>query len=471
MLRNYFYNFLSYFVNLLLPLLYGSYIFKVFGTDINGKIAFVNTLIYYAGFISSFSLQSFALRELSKIRDNRDLLICETSRYLSFTFFSSVIVFIFYLLVSYLLIGNSDFKIYFSAGLIILGNGINIDYLYQVREDFKVLSIRSFLLKIFLFLLIYLFVKDQKDLVLYLLILSSISIVSNVYLLKRLSLNLFLIFNLKSFFVLIKKVWKFHIMNAGMILYNKLPSLIFIFSANFSSIGVFSFAEKFLLTSLGISSLLVSTFQPRIIHIKANNIKLYIKEYETLFILNIIILGGLTIIFFNISIYIQIYLGGKAYSGAVSLLKIGSILILISGTSNFITTLNLLADGKEGLLFKLSLLSATLSFPVMLILVFKFGSVGAILGLLASEFIMFILVTYNSLHRNNILQSNSFAYFVIILVTILLLFVSEPLIIKYLNNQLIFALLGISVYFLIIFIVTNFLFKSRFADLFKPLIS
>lgn len=453
MIKKYLYNLVSYFVNLILPLLYGSYIYKTLGPEINGKIAYINVIIFYVSFFVTFSLQSIAIRELSKLRNDHDLFKQEANNFFSIIFLNSFFSFLIYVLICIFILDLNNFLIYFIIGISIVANGLTTEYIYISNENFKLIAVRSLILKIIYFVTFFTFIKNKNDFPLYLIILSISIFITNLFFIYKLDFVIKINYNIELLKIYWKRVKNFHYMNIGMMLYNKTPSFILINLVSYSNIGIFSFAEKFLVTAIGFSNILVGTFQPKMILSKAIDIETYKKNYFYYFLLNSFILGLITIIFFLSSYVIVTYLGGTQYLNSLILLKIGSILIFISGSSNFITTLNLLVYNKEDILLKLSLKSFLISLPIIITCVLKFGVIGALIGWISSELIMCLFVFYQSYKENhNIKLIYTQIYILLFLLFIFLITEIASLkltIFNYLIASLVYAIL----YLLYIYII------------------
>ena len=77
---NYFYNFASQVLTLIIPLLTTPYLARVFHEEGNGQIAFANTIITYFTMFANLGFSTYGQREIAKYQDddyNRTKVFCE----------------------------------------------------------------------------------------------------------------------------------------------------------------------------------------------------------------------------------------------------------------------------------------------------------------------------------------------------------------------------------------------------------
>lgn len=161
-------NILKNLVGLAFPLITFPYISKVLGAENVGKYNFSSSIIMYATLLADLGIATYAIRECSKCRNNKD----EVSKLASEIFTINIIsTFLSYLLLFISIITVEKFKQY---QLIMLILSINIicktlgtEWIFSVFEDYMFITIRTIIFQFISLVLLLLFVHTKNDLVLY----------------------------------------------------------------------------------------------------------------------------------------------------------------------------------------------------------------------------------------------------------------------------------------------------------------
>ncbi|HOV25841.1 MAG TPA: flippase [Pseudobacteroides sp.] len=166
--KNLGYNLLLNAVSLILPLITMPYISRVLGVDGVGIYNYTLSITQYFIIFGSLGLTMYGNRQIAYTRDDKEKM--------SRTFWSILILRItstgFATVLYYLIFGNIDTyrEIYMIQAINIISAMVDISWLYIGLEDFKKTVTRNLAVKIIGVCLIFLFVKTQNDLKLYVLI-------------------------------------------------------------------------------------------------------------------------------------------------------------------------------------------------------------------------------------------------------------------------------------------------------------
>lgn len=158
-------------LNVLFPLITGIYVARVLLPDNIGKVAYAQNIAQYFVILSFLGIPTYGLREIAKIRDDKDKLNRLFTELVVINSVSTVVFVIAYLV---LVLAVPEYKSHFSlygiTGLMIALNMLNISWLYEGLEEFKFISIRNIVFKTVSFILLILFVKGPSDYLQYALI-------------------------------------------------------------------------------------------------------------------------------------------------------------------------------------------------------------------------------------------------------------------------------------------------------------
>ena len=166
--KNYIYNVSFQIFSLIIPFITAPYIARVLGPEGVGTYSYANSIATYFSLMAVLGTSSYGLREVSRARDDRRVasrLFWELSIIRNVTTAVCLVLYLIFVLAT-----GSDLRVYLACGLVILSVGTDASWYYQALERFKTLMVRNFTVKIVSVLLIFLFVHDESDLVLYILI-------------------------------------------------------------------------------------------------------------------------------------------------------------------------------------------------------------------------------------------------------------------------------------------------------------
>ncbi len=176
--KNYIYNVSFQIFSLIIPFITAPYIARVLGPEGVGTYSYANSIATYFSLMAVLGTSSYGLREVSRARDDRRVasrLFWELSIIRNVT---TVVCLLLYL--AFVLLTRSDLRVYLACGLVILSAGTDASWFYQAYERFKTLTVRNFAVKIAGVILIFLFVRDESDLPLYILIHGGSTLLANV---------------------------------------------------------------------------------------------------------------------------------------------------------------------------------------------------------------------------------------------------------------------------------------------------
>lgn len=158
-------------LNVLFPLITGIYVARVLLPENIGKVAYAQNIAQYFVILSFLGIPTYGLREISKIRDDKEKLNRLFTELVVINSISTVVFVIAYLvLVLAVPEYKSQFSLYGITGLMIALNMLNISWLYEGLEEFKFISIRNIIFKTVSFILLIIFVKEPSDYLQYALI-------------------------------------------------------------------------------------------------------------------------------------------------------------------------------------------------------------------------------------------------------------------------------------------------------------
>lgn len=176
--KNYILNLFNQVLNLLTPFVTTPYISRVLRADGIGTYSYIAAIVSYFVLFAGLGTSIYGQRQIAYFQDNKE----ERSR--SFweieilSVVSTVICAIFYIL--YCSIQKENQYIYMIYVLNIITVAIDISWFFSGMEEFSKIVIRNTFFKIINIILIFLFVKEKNDLILYVIFITLLPVLSAI---------------------------------------------------------------------------------------------------------------------------------------------------------------------------------------------------------------------------------------------------------------------------------------------------
>lgn len=457
-IKNYIYNTIYQVMLLFIPLITMPYLTRIFLPEQLGINTYTLSIANYFMLFGMLGMQLYGNRQIAYVRNNKKKLSSTFwSLYLTQLVTSTIALILYYLFVNFYIYENKI--IYLIQGLNVLAVAIDISWLFMGLEDFKKVVIRNTIVKIVGLLSIFLFVKSADDLAVYTFLTVAVNIMGLIimwlYVPKYVGkVNIDINIIKKT----IKPLVKLFIPQIATQVYTLLArTMVGVLSTN-DQVAFYDYSQKIvrmvlsLITSIGIVLL------PRVSNIIGNGKKDEVpKVIEKTFKFVSYISIPMAIGLMSISQILVSWFLGVEYSQVGYLSAISSLIIIAVSWANIIGVQYLIATKQENKYTISIVIAAVINLFMNLILIKKYGALGAVISLIAAEFIgviiQFILVR-NQLPIKNMLKS-VIKYLVASIIMGLVIIQIGNII----NNEFIANVIqvvsGISVYVLIMFIIKD----------------
>lgn len=391
---NFIMNFIMSASSIVFPLITFPYISRVLMATGNGKVATASAVITYFNMFASLGIPTYGIRACAKVRDNKEKLSKTVQELLiinSVTMLLTLLVFI----GSVIWVPEfaAEKELYIINGIGMVLNMFAITWLYNALEQYAYITVVNMIVKVVSLVLMFLFVKEPKDYVLYgavTVFASSASYVFNfVYATKFITLK-------KSgpydFRVHMKPIFRFFAMSAATSVYTNLDVVMLQFMQGNTEVGYYNAAIKVktilvtLITSLG------TVLLPRLsYYVKKEKIHDFYRMISKA--VNFVVIAGLPV-----TIYFMLFAGesiqflaGKGYDGAVAPMVILMPTVLLIGLSNITGIQILTPQNLEQKVLNSILCGAVVDFLLNLLLIPKMASQGAALATMIAEVVVLIV--------------------------------------------------------------------------------
>jgi len=177
--KNFFWSSILTVAGYIFPLLTFPYVTRVLGAESFGSYQFADSVISYFCILSLLGIGNIGIREISKVKENREkmsevfsgLLLLNLS-----TAFLSIILLI--ILIYVLPVFSSHSPLLFIGISRILCGVLTIEWLFKGVEDFKYITVRAITIRIIYVISVFVFVRTPNDYVTYFLLTSLITVVN-----------------------------------------------------------------------------------------------------------------------------------------------------------------------------------------------------------------------------------------------------------------------------------------------------
>lgn len=384
--KNYLLNIITILTGILFPMITFPYVSRVLMPEYIGKIAFTQSIIYYFITLSLLGIPTYAIRELSKNKNNIEKFKKIFTELLIIGIIGSLISFILLticLKYSTKLQENKDLFIIFSIQIIF--SFLNLDYMFIVLENHKRRAIRALILRMISIFCMFWLIKTYKDYKIYVMIL----VIPEVLIrgLDFLSLKTFVNYkiklemrrHMKSLFILFVSA-----ISVG--LYANLDSTMLGIMKSDIDVGLYTSASKMTKILIPIIVSLDTVIGPQLIfHIKEKNKDKIFEKINMFLDFNFILGIPIISILFLVSKDIIILFSGEKFLGANLAMKIMLPIILFIPIGSFMSGKILISHNLEKLSLKFNMIGMLSNGLLNYILIPKIGILGAALATVLTE--------------------------------------------------------------------------------------
>lgn len=385
--KNVYYNVMLSFTQILFPLVTFPYASRILGPGAMGAVSFADNFTTYFLILSGLGIPLYGLREIAKVKNDPNLLAKTFLELflinLGFALLSVVALLLISTNVSKL---NNDLALYQIGMFVVLANTFVAEWFFQGIEQFRYITIRTILLRIFTIILLFFLVKGPADRTIYYGLNALTTLLAggmNFYIItKKLKFNL----NGLSF----KKHFRplFLILASAMVTtgYLVFDTIILGFLTNEVTVGYYAASmriAKLSLSVLGAVSLaLIPRFSVELHNEDQGAAKALVhKSLGFVVFLSVPIAVG---IFCLATEFIYVF-AGQAYQPAVRSLKVLSFLVILIGLAQVFSNQILLALKQEKKILYAAIAGVVVSLTVNFLLIPILGHTGAATSALLTE--------------------------------------------------------------------------------------
>lgn len=387
--KNAIFNTIKTVFGIIYPLITFPYISRVLMAENIGKINFGNSIVSYFSLIASLGVSTYAIRECSKVRDNKEELNRTASQIFSINIISTLIS---YLALAITLVVARPLDNYRELICIqsatILFTTLGADWINSAMEDFKFIAIRTMGMQIVALALMFAFIHRPEDYITYAIISviasSGANLINIIYRRKYCKTRFTFQTDWKKHLPPIFTM--FSLILAQTIYCNSDMTMLGLMKGDYE-VGLYSTSVKIYNLVNQVVSSVAFVVMPQL---SANFEKEDFKRINELlrYSLNFIIVLGLPCLVGLNVICTSIIgtLGGDEYLGASTSLHILSMSLACSFISGWIGNMIMIPSGREKISLRSGIVSAILNVVLNVFLIPIWGLNGAAFTTFLAEF-------------------------------------------------------------------------------------
>ncbi len=381
--------------NYVFPLITFPYLVRVLGPEKYGLVNFVAAFAGYFTVIVNYGFHLSATREISVVRESREIL---TEKFWTFLFTKLFLLIVslpvFISAVYFIPKFSRDYIFYLYAFLTVFGVALFPDWFFQGIEKMKAIAVINIVVKIFWVVSVFLFVRDVSDAQIFVLLNGLSSIVIGFIGISIAIKSFEMKFSFPKFSGIVhtlKSGFYVFLSTVSISLYTTSNVFILGLLAGNEAVGYFAAADKIRNAVQGLFGNAGQTIYPRSAKLFSNEpgkASAFIKKYLKSILLIAIPLTIALFVFSNQ--IVEIVLGSKYYL-SVTTLKIFSFLPLIILLSNIFGVQIMLNTGHNKEFTRIVFLAGLLNIILAIVLIPYFSHNGSALAVLIAE----IFVTFS----------------------------------------------------------------------------
>lgn len=447
---------------ILFPLITYPYITRVLSVENIGKVNLSQSIVSYFSLLSGLGISAFASRNGAQIRENKFQLSKFSNQVFTINVISTIIS-------CCLLIGLTLLPIKIAAyrgiillqGITVAMSPLAVDWLYTIEEDFGYITLRSIAVQLLSLILMFTFVKSEKDVYLYVALTSMSTSLGNLFnfIHSRKYVKLKLISD-THWNEYKNSILLFFINSVATVIYMNSDTTILGILKNDYSVGLYSVAVKIYTIVKQVFNSVILTVIPRLAYLRNNDVRGFERLTKTMISMATVFTIPAAVGIIILRKEIIALISGNSYLETAPTLSILAVAIFFGVLANILANGVLICMGREKYVVKATIVSAIENVALNFIFIPAFSQNGAAFTTLLAEMTVFGMSLYYS--RDVIVRMLDVSEFRnAVLGSVLMLFVSFHLMNLLSNCHLITRIATVIVVCLGVYTLALLAFKDK----------
>lgn len=394
--------------SILFPLITFPYISRVLLVEGSGKVAFATSAVTYFTMFATLGIPTYGIRACAVVRDDKEKLSQTVQELLVISAITTAITYAVFF-VSLFLVPEFTAK---KALMMVMGSSIGlttigVQWFYNALEQYSYITTCAIVFKLIGLILMFLFVRDPSDYVVY----GFVYVVGSFgsYVLNFIRLRKFISFKKQGTYDLrkhMKPTITFFLLAAASSVYLNLDIVMLGFLKGDLEVGYYNAGIKVKTVLTTCVTSLGTVLLPRLsYYVEKNEKEAFYRMVKKAFQFVFLVATPLVVYFMIYTRESIVFLAGESFLSAVTPMIILMPTVLFIGISNITGIQVLTPFGEEQKVVISVLAGAILDFALNLVLIPKMGSTGAAISTLLAEILVVIVqAAYLKGELKNILQ-------------------------------------------------------------------
>lgn len=382
--KNLIYNVIYQILTIAMPLITTPYLSRVMGAEKLGIYSYSYSIAYYFVLIAMLGLNNYGNREIARVRDDKNQ---RSRKFWSIYFLQlSIAAVSIACYIGYCVIFNSDLVSWLML-IYVFSGALDINWFFWGLEEFKITVTRNIIVKVLTISAILLFVKSSKDLIIYVLIMAVSLTISPLllwpYLKKRVqwykpSIQE-IVSHLKPNIILFIPV-------IATSLYKVMDKVMLGAMSTYIEVGFYDYSERVIAVPICIVNALGIVMLPRMSYLVENqDKKTEMNMIDYSIILGVAMAASMGFGLMGVADVFVPFFYGSGYAKCITLFYILLPSSVFMAAANVIRTQYLIPHGMDLQYTASVICGAVVNLIVNVILIPKYGSIGAAIGTLIAE--------------------------------------------------------------------------------------
>ncbi len=394
--KNSIFNMIYKMLNILFPMITAMYVARVLRPEGVGRVGYAQNILSYFTVVAALGISTYGAREIARVASEES----KTNKLFSELFFINLLSTI---LCSAVYAGlivvvpsfRSQCVLFFAVGIQLLLNVFNVDWFYSGKEEYVYITLRSATIKILSVICIFIFVKNENDLIIYALI-NALAVSANyLFNLFHLHNRVRVQFNNLQFKPHMKPILILLFTTLATDLYNQVDVTMMGSMCSAAEIGYYTYAIKLVRIVTSVSTAIAITTLPRMSQYYSEKKRedfnrLFNKTLEILFTIVVPCMLGIILVSDNAVRLVY----GASFMPSAMILKLASPVILIVAISYQCGCVVLASVNKEKYLLLATIAGVMVNVTLNVILIPQYAGRGAALSSVCAELIVMCVHVY-----------------------------------------------------------------------------
>lgn len=391
---------------LIFSLITAPYVLRVLGVENNGRVAFATAVVSVFSMIASLGIPVYGVKICAQNRDNTEMLSRTVHELLILSIISTLVVY--FLLIVAIFIYHpfrEEKTLILISSLTLILNGIGVEWFYQAIEQYDYITARNVGFKVLSLVLVFSFVRQSSDYIIYTVITVIASVGSNIFNIIRLNKYIYIKpmggYNLK---IHLKPIFVLFLLTAAATIYTNVDTIMLGVMMDDNAVGLYNAAVKIKVVLASIVTAIGAVVLPRASYYAKAGMDSEFKRMLQASAGIIILVSIPMIFFFSVEAkYIICLFGGRNYESASAAMQIIMPTLLLIGLSDLIGMQVMIPYNMEKQSVMSTVVGAIVDILFNLILIPQYGVSGAAAATLVAELIAF-LIKFIYIRKMNLLS-------------------------------------------------------------------